>query len=108
MDWGIQTERISSHTPVTNAIVESSHHVIGQILHGTSHGTAVRTKAELEAAFEDACANATPVVCCVSNISFEGNVPAMLVFGRDVNVNVPILVDIVASLPIDSCRLTPA
>ena len=65
MDWGIQKGRISSHTPAANAVVESLHHVISQILHTALHGTAVRTKAELEAAFNDACAIAACVMRCV-------------------------------------------
>ena len=81
---------------MANAIVESSYRVIGQILHTMLHGTAVRTKAELEAAFDDACAIDTCVLHCVSNISLQGNAPGTVAFGRDVNVNVPILVDIVA------------
>ena len=81
---------------MANAIVESSYRVIGQILHTMLHGTAVRTKAELEAAFDDACAIDTCVLHCVSNISLQGNAPGTVAFGRDVNVNVPILADIVA------------
>ena len=63
MDWGIQTGRILSHTPAANAVVESSHHIIGQILCIILHGTTVRTKAELEAAFDDACAVTARVMC---------------------------------------------
>ena len=84
------------HTPVADAILESSHRVIGLILRTTLHGTAVRTKAELEAAFDDACAVATSVVHCVSNIASQGNTPGMLVFGCNVNINIPVLKDVVA------------
>ena len=62
MDWGMQKGSILSHTPTANAIVESSHRVIGQILHTMLHGSAVKTKAELESAFNDACAIATCVI----------------------------------------------
>ena len=62
MDRGICKGRISSHTPTANAIIKSSHQVFGQILCTMLHGTTVRTKAELEAAFDDACAIATCVV----------------------------------------------
>ena len=80
MDWEIWKGRILSHTPITNAVVESSHCIVGQILHTTLHGATVRTKAELEAAFNDACAITTRVMHCVSNISLWGNTPGMLVF----------------------------
>ena len=53
----------------------------------------VRTKAELEAAFNDACAIVMHVVCCVSDLSLQGMAPTKLVFGRDMNVNVPVLTD---------------
>ena len=33
---------------------------------------------------------------CVSNISLQGNAPGTVVFGRDMNINIPVLVDIVA------------
>ena len=95
-DWGIQKGRIFSHTPAADAVVESSHHVIGQILHTTLHGTAVKTKAEVESAFDNACAIATCVGRCVSDIFSQGNAPGMVAFGQDVNINVPALVDIVA------------
>ena len=96
MDWGIKKGRISSHTPTANAIVESSHRVIGQILRTVLHGTNVKTKAELEAAADDACAIATRVMRCVSNTSLQGMAPGALVFGRDMNVNIPFITDIVA------------
>ena len=75
MDWGIRKGMISSHTPTADAFVESSHHIIGQILRTMSHGAAVRTKVELEAALDNACAIATRVMHCVSDISSQGNAP---------------------------------
>ena len=66
----------------------SSHHIIGQILRTILHGTTVKTKAELESAFDDACAVATRVVCCVSDLSSQGNAPEMVAFRRDVNINI--------------------
>ena len=60
------------------------------------HGATVRTKAELEAAFDDACAIATRVMHCVSDIASQGMAPGMLVFGHDVNINISVLTDIVA------------
>ena len=81
MDWGIQKGRISSHTPTANTIVESSHRVIGQILRTMLHGTTIKTKAELESAFDDACAITARVMHCVSNISLQGNAPGTVAFG---------------------------
>ena len=52
---GNSKQRISSHVPTADVVVESSHHVIGQILHMMLHGTMVRAKAELEAAFDNVC-----------------------------------------------------
>ena len=75
MDWGIRKGRIFSHAPTANAVVESSHHVVGQILHTTLHGATVNAKDELESAFDDACAVAAPVMHCVSDISSQGTAP---------------------------------
>ena len=66
-DWGIKKGRISSHAPTCDVVVESSHRVFGWILHTTLHGTDVRTMAELEATFDDACAFDACVMHCVSN-----------------------------------------
>ena len=60
------------------------------------HGTAVRTKAELEAAFDDACAIAMHVLHCVSNNALLGMAPGTLVFRHDMNVNILVLTDTVA------------
>ena len=76
--------------------VQSFHCVIGQIVRTMLHGFAVRTKAKLEAAFNCAHAVADCAMCCASDISLQGNAPGTLAFGRDVNVNVPVLTDIVA------------
>ena len=96
MDWGIKKGRISSHIPMANAVVESSHCVVGQILRTMLDGTTVRTKAELEAVFDDACAVATCVMRCVSDIALQEMPPGTLVFRHDVNVNIPVLTDIIA------------
>ena len=96
VDWGICKRQISSHTPTANAIIQSSHQVIGQILRTMLHGTTVRTMAELDAAFDDACAVTTCVMRCVSDIASQGNAPGTLAFGRNVNVNVPVLTDVTA------------
>ena len=110
MDWGICKGRISSHIPTANAVVESSHRVISQILCTTLRGTAVRTNAELEVAFDDACAIATCVMCCVSNTGSQGMAPGTLAFGCDMNINVPVLTDVVVisanrQLPTDACPM---
>ena len=97
MDWRIWKGRISLHAHAANTIVESSHRIFGQILCTTLHGTFVKTKAELESAFDDACAIATCVICCVSDISSQGNAPGTVVFRRDMNINIPVLADIVAT-----------
>ena len=96
MDWGIWKGRISSHAPTADAVMESSHRVIGQIFRTTLHGATVKTKAELESAFNDACAIAACVMHCVSDISLQGNAPGMVAFGQDMNINIPVPTDIVA------------
>ena len=57
----------------------------------------VGTKADLEAAFDDACAIATWIMRCVSNIASQGMAPGSLAFGHDMNVNIPVLTDIAAA-----------
>ena len=68
------------------------------------HGTTVKTKAELESAFDDASAIATRVMRCVSDLSSWGNAPGTVAFGQDMNINIPVLTDIVLCL----CNLTIA
>ena len=95
-DWGICKGRISSHTPAADAVVESSRQVVGQFLCMTLHGATVRTKAELGAAFDDACVIAACVFHCVSDIASQGNALGMLAFECGMNVNIPVLTVIVA------------
>ena len=78
MDWGIWKGRILSHTPAANAIVESSHPIFGQILRTTLHVTAVKTKAELEAAFDD-----------VENVSLVSSVGPSVLSALIVALNAP-------------------
>ena len=59
------------------------------------HGTAVGTKAESEAAFDDARAIATCVMHCVFDIASQGMAPGTLAFGRDMNMSIPFLTDVV-------------
>ena len=82
VDWGIRKGTIFSCTPTADAIIESSHQVIRQILCTMLHGTTVRTKAELEAAFDDACTIATRFMRSVFNIALQGDDPGMLAFGQ--------------------------
>ena len=96
MDWRIRKGRNFSHTPTANAVANSSHPVISQILCTMLHGAMVKTKAELEAAFNDACAVNTRVVHSVSNMALKGIAPGTSVFERNVKVDVPVLTEILA------------
>ena len=61
----------------------------------TLHGTAVKTKADLEAAFDDPCAIAAHDVHCVSDIASKGMAPGTLAFGCEMNSNVLFLTNVV-------------
>ena len=97
-DWGIKRARISSHTPTANAIIESSHRVMGQILRTLleKDGTEIANRQAVMQAVDDALAMTMRACRCAANTSLQGYSPGALVFGRDMHLSIPIVADIIS------------
>jgi transposase InsO family protein len=96
LDWGIKKVRISSYTPTANGIIESVHRAMGQILRTVVENKQPQTKAELDLLVDDALAQTLRACRCAANTSLQGIAPGALVFGRDMNMNIPIVADIIS------------
>ena len=95
MDWGIKRTRISSHTPTANAVIESVHKAMGQMMR-TIVPKESNSVEEMEIAINHALAATMRACRCAANTSLQGYAPGALVFGRDMNFNIPIIADIVS------------
>ena len=98
MDWGIKKANISSNTPTANAVIETVHRTMGQIIRTVFDGAEAKTKVELDALIDKAVAICIRACRCAANTSLQGVAPGALVFGRDMNLNIPIIADIIAIL----------
>ena len=96
MDWGLKRARISTHTPTANAIIESSHRSMGQILRTIFDREDPKTLDEMDKVVKSALACTMRAMRCASSTSLNGVAPGALVFGRDMLLNIPIVTDIVA------------
>jgi hypothetical protein len=96
MDWGLKSARTSSHTPTANAIIESSHRSMGQILRTIFEQENPRTTEDLDKVVDSALACTMRAMQCASSTSLQGVAPGALVFGRDMLLNIPIMTDIVS------------
>jgi hypothetical protein len=95
MDWGIKKTHISSNTPTANAVIETVHRTMGQVLRTVVEGVKPKDKVELEALVDKAIAICIQACRCAANTSLQGVAPGALVFGRDMNLNIPIVADII-------------
>ena len=94
--WGLSRGRISTHTPTANAIIESSHRSMGQILRTIFDNESPKTMAEMDQVVESALAATMRALRSASSTSLSGVAPGALVFGRDMLLNVPIVTDIIS------------
>ena len=95
-NWGLTKGRISSHTPTANAIIESSHRSMGQILRTIFDNENPKTADEMDVVVNSALAATMRAMRCAASTSLDGVSPGSLVFGRDMLLNVPIVTDIVS------------
>ena len=96
MDWGIVKKHASPHTPAANGIIESSHKAMGQILRTIMKDRKPKTVKEFDLVVDDAIAQTIRACRCASSTSLQGHSPGALVFGRDMNMNIPIVSDIIS------------
>ena len=95
-EWDLRRERISTHTPTANAIIESSHRSMGQILRTIFDNENPTTLAEMDKVVKSALACTMRAMRCAASTSLEGVAPGALVFGRDMLLNIPIVTDIIS------------
>ena len=95
-DWGLKRKRISTHTPTANAIIESSHRSMGQILRTIFDRENPQTVEEMDKVVEAAIASTMRALRCAASTSLNGIAPGSLVFGRDMLLNIPIVTDIIS------------
>ena len=95
-NWGLQRKRISTHTPTANAIIESSHRSMGQILRTIFDRENPTTMDALDIVVKSALAATMRAMRCASSTSLNGVAPGALVFGRDMLLNIPIVTDIIS------------
>ena len=96
MDWGLKRGRISSHTPTANAVIESTHQTMGQILRTVLQTANPRSMADMDKEIERAIAITLRACRCASSSALQGLSPGSLTFGRDMNLNIPIIADIIS------------
>jgi hypothetical protein len=89
-NWGLKRGRVSSHTPTADAIIESSHRAMGQLLR-TVFDTENPTSLEQMDKVVDSAIAATMRAMRSASTSLSGAAPGAMAFGRDVVFNVPIV-----------------
>jgi transposase InsO family protein len=94
--WGLKQGRISTHTPTANAIIESLHRAMGQMLQTIFDSQQPQTPTELEQVVVDALAATMRALRSAASTSLQGVAPGALVFGCDMLLNIPIVTDIIS------------
>ena len=95
-EWGLERKRISTHTPTANAIIESSHRSMGQILRTIFARESPTTMDAMDRVVKAALSATVHAMRCASSTSLNGVAPGALVFGRDMLLNIPIVTDIIS------------
>ena len=96
MDYGIERGRVSAWTPTANAVIESVHRTMGQILRTLLSTERPATPAEMDVAVDEALARTMRACRCAANTSLQGWAPGAIVFGRDMHLNIPVIADIIS------------
>ena len=95
-NWGLKKGGISTHTPTANAIIESSHLSMGQILRTIFDSENPQNLEDMEKVVQSALAATMRAMRCASSTSLNGVAPGALVFGRDMLLNIPIVADTIS------------
>jgi transposase InsO family protein len=96
MNYGLRRARISTHTPTANAVIETTHRVMGQVLRTLlSQQPPPPTMEQLDRAVDEALSITMRACRCSANTSLQGVAPGALVFGRDMHLNIPLVADII-------------
>ena len=92
---GIKSSAITSHTPTSNAIIESVHRSIGQVLRTLIHLRPPKTVIDANRLIDEALATALHACRCAAHTSLQHLSPGALVFQRDMFLNIPIIADLI-------------
>ena len=93
---GIRAKRISPYTPTANAIIESVHKTIGQVLRVYLELRPPRAQSEATRLMHTAFATAMHATRCASHSSLNHLSPGAVVFNRDMFLDIPLQADLIA------------
>src|SRR5210317_1641306 len=94
--WGIHDSPTTSKNPMANAICERMHLVVANILHTrfNSPEAAPNAQAAQQEVVNDALASCNHAMRCAVSTALMNNTPGEIVFGRDMLLNIPVLIDL--------------
>lgn len=92
---GIKQGPISGGNPQSNAIIEQVHKTVALILRILIHRKGYNTLAELDAIIEDAIHTAMRATRSAAHHSLDNISPGALAFRRDMNLDIPLLADVI-------------
>ena len=90
----VKPKRISPNTPTANALIETTHLAIGQILRTYLLQNPPSTLREAETVLDDAVASAIHAFRCAPNAALGHFSPGAVVFQRDMLLDMPLISDI--------------
>jgi len=93
---GIHDAPTTSRNPTANAICERMHLVIGNILRTRFNNDSAPHITTANQAVDDALATCTHAMRCSVSMSLQNNTPGELVFHRDMILNLPVIIDLLA------------
>ena len=94
--WGITRKQITPHAPTANSVIETTHRTMGQVMRTILENADPHSLDEMNQLVENAIALTIRACRCSANTSLQGLAPGALVFSRDMHLNIPIVVDILA------------
>ena len=94
VQWGIDDVPTTSKNATANAICERMHLTVGNILRTRFNNNVAPNVAEAQQAVKDALAAANHAMRCAVSKSLANNTPGEVVFGRDMLLNIPVIIDL--------------
>ena len=91
---GITPVRITPYMPTANAVIESVHRTIGQVIRTLIHLKPPQNAADADSVVDEAIATAMHACRCAPNTSLGNFSPGALVFQRDMFLDLPLVTDL--------------
>ena len=93
--WGIHDAPTTSKNPMANAICERMHLVVANILcTGFNNPEAAPNAQAAQEVINDALPSCNHAMRCAVSTALMNNTPGEMVFGRDMLLNIPVLIDL--------------